>query len=329
MSRCMGWSPSSRSSSVDLTTPQNTTVTIRNSWVWSRVPSGLPHAGQKLARSSRPLPQFGHVAMPGVYGRSGRRNRPVGDSSSKRLDRQEFGYSKRRQVATLRPGGNQSEEWSGGAGAQAECAGLRAGPTAPGAGRRPAAGPGAKGGGGRRGGGAAGGGGGATRAARGRARPPPAAPAAEPGRARRAGPARRAAAGKGGGAARRGAGARGGGAGPGRAGTPSNGGAASRAGRGTAGRSADGGALLPLGQHDLDPARHVVHQVEQQGQEHGEDAPHDHAEQPDEGVPAEHRPGGEGHLEVEVAGEVGQRREHAHVDQQKQDNRETQRVSTQ
>ena len=104
--------------SVDLTTSQKTTVTIRNSWVESRVPTGWPHSGQKLARSTRPLPQFGHVAMAGVYGRSGRATVllvTVPASGS-----WEFGYSKRRRLARLSPGQGPSEEWSGGAGAQAE-----------------------------------------------------------------------------------------------------------------------------------------------------------------------------------------------------------------
>src|SRR5215213_9745356 len=69
----MGCGSSSRSSSVDLTTSQNTTVTIRNSWVETRGPRALPHSGQNLGRSTSWLPQFGHVAMAGVYGRSGKR----------------------------------------------------------------------------------------------------------------------------------------------------------------------------------------------------------------------------------------------------------------
>jgi hypothetical protein len=51
-----------------LTTSQKTTVTIRNSWDETRLLSGWPHCGQNLARSTRPLPQFGQVAMPGVCG---------------------------------------------------------------------------------------------------------------------------------------------------------------------------------------------------------------------------------------------------------------------
>src|SRR5213075_3222369 len=60
-----------------------------------------PHSGQNLARSTRPLPQFGQVAMPRSIWTIWSGNRPVGDSSSKREDRQETGYSNGRRVATL------------------------------------------------------------------------------------------------------------------------------------------------------------------------------------------------------------------------------------
>src|SRR5215213_897772 len=97
----MGWGSSSRSRSVDLTTSQKTTVTIRNSWVEVRAPTARPHSGQNLASSIRPLPQLGHVAMRVSIWTIRHGNRPAGDSSSKRLDRQEFGYSKRRPLARL------------------------------------------------------------------------------------------------------------------------------------------------------------------------------------------------------------------------------------
>ena len=106
----MGRGSSSRSRSVDLTTSQKTTVTIRNSWVEVRAPTALPHSGQNLARSTRPLPQFGHVAMSRSIWTIGQGNRPVGDSSSKRHDRQEFGYSKWRPLARLWRAETQSEE---------------------------------------------------------------------------------------------------------------------------------------------------------------------------------------------------------------------------
>src|SRR5829696_6429186 len=98
----MGWGPSWRSMSVERTTSQKTTVTIRNSWEESRTPTGWPHTGQKLARSTGPLPQFGHIAMAGVYGRAGRAavllvtvQRAPGPAFW------ETGYSKRRRLARL------------------------------------------------------------------------------------------------------------------------------------------------------------------------------------------------------------------------------------
>src|SRR5215217_383155 len=97
----MGSGSSSRSSSVDLTTSQKTTVTIRNSWVVGRAVSRWPHSGQNLGWSTRPLPQFGQVVMRVSIWTNRHRNRPVGDSSSKRLDHQEFGYSNGRPLARL------------------------------------------------------------------------------------------------------------------------------------------------------------------------------------------------------------------------------------
>src|SRR5215218_2439439 len=104
----MGMGSSWRSRSVDLTTSQKTTVTIRNSWVEGRAPTARPHSGQNLARSTRALPQFGHVAMARSMWTIRQGNRPVGDSSSKRGDRGETGYSNGRRVATLSPVGDRA-----------------------------------------------------------------------------------------------------------------------------------------------------------------------------------------------------------------------------
>src|SRR5215218_3635867 len=135
----MGWGSSSRSSSVDLTTSQNTTVMIRNSWVETRGPRALPHSGQNLGRSTSWLPQFGHVAMAGVYGRSGKRTVLLVTvpalGGNRVFETAPAGYP----VA----GNDQARSGCGGAGAQAQCTGLRAGAAAPGAGRRAGAGPGA------------------------------------------------------------------------------------------------------------------------------------------------------------------------------------------
>ena len=289
-------------------------VTIRNSWV--RVPTGLPHWGQKLAR--RP----GCCAVRASrHARSiwtiRQWNRPVGDSSSKRLDRQEFGYSNgagwlgcawagtkarsgaaperkrsardyeqalRRQElaagrALVQPAGRRDAGGRGLArrasprpcsscGASAATSTRRSRACGPAAGPHPGrAGVGAGGAGPvrgrarrRRGAGRALGG--PPRPARRRARPPPAAASGTQGE-RGAGPVRRAA-----GEQRQ----------------------AARAARARErGRIADGG---PCSARTTSIPRHVVHQVEQQGQEHGDDAPHDHAEQPDERVPRNTVPAG-------------------------------------
>src|SRR5919107_3409342 len=135
----MGWGSSSRSSSVDLTTSQNTTVTIRNSWVETRGPRARPHWGQKLGRPVPSLPHFGHVAMAGVYGRSGERTVLLvtvpATGGNRVFETAPASYP----VA----GNDRARSGCGGAGAQAQCAGLRAGAAAPGAGRRAGAGPGA------------------------------------------------------------------------------------------------------------------------------------------------------------------------------------------
>src|SRR5215211_6686167 len=79
----MGIGSSSRSRSVDLTTSQKTTVTIRNSWVEGREPTARPHSAQNLARPTRGLPQFVQIAMARSIWTIGQGNRPVGDSSRK------------------------------------------------------------------------------------------------------------------------------------------------------------------------------------------------------------------------------------------------------
>src|SRR5918994_7117705 len=120
----MGRGSSSRSRSVDLTTSQKTTVTIRNSWVEVRAPTARPHSGQNLARSTRVLPQLGHVAMRGVYGRTGRGTVllvtvPATGTIARNSGTPNGARWLRCGVAEIK-----SEEWSGGAGAQAECPGL-------------------------------------------------------------------------------------------------------------------------------------------------------------------------------------------------------------
>src|SRR4029453_7179588 len=104
----MGMGSSWRSRSVDLTTSQKATGTIRNSWVEGRAPTARPHSGQNLARSTRALPQFGHVAMARSIWTIGQGNRPVGDSSSKREIAPKPGYPNGRRVATLSPVGDRA-----------------------------------------------------------------------------------------------------------------------------------------------------------------------------------------------------------------------------
>jgi hypothetical protein len=89
---------------VDLTTSQKTTVTIRNSWVESRAPTALPHSGQNLARSTRPLPQLGPVAMSRSIWTMQQGRPSCWRHSQQVADREETGYSKRRWLATLSPG---------------------------------------------------------------------------------------------------------------------------------------------------------------------------------------------------------------------------------
>src|SRR5215207_9173756 len=142
----MGWGPSCRSVSVDLATSQKSTVTIRNSWEESRAPTGWPHTGQKLARSTGPLPQFGHIAMTGVYGRAGRATVLLVTVPTSPSFRRKPGTRNGGGWLGCRSGQGPSRGDRGGAGGQAEeCVGLRAGAAAPGAGRRAGAGPGAAG----------------------------------------------------------------------------------------------------------------------------------------------------------------------------------------
>jgi hypothetical protein len=88
------------------------------------------------------LPQFGHVAMAGVYGRSGMGTVLLVTVPASGMIGRKPGT---RNGPGWLPCGRETEPRSGcgGAGAQAQCAGLRAGAAAPGAGRRASAGPGA------------------------------------------------------------------------------------------------------------------------------------------------------------------------------------------